>query len=798
MTARERWNRTDWLILAGLLALVVLVWSRVLFSREWSFGVELDFIRQFYPARYFATESLAGGSFPLWNPYMLCGHPFFASYQTAMLYPINLAMVGSYAMVGADYSLKAQCAFVVIHFYLAGVFTYVLARDLKIGRAGSAVAAVTYMFCGFMVAHAGHMNQHSAAAWIPLIFLLFYRSLSRRRFSYSVAAGVAVGIALLAGHIQSVFYVCVLLLGLVILVAVQRYRGDSLKPGIAYGVAALGTMIAVGAALAAAQLVPTYQLIGLSTRQEIPLAIARTGSLPTWQAVGLVFPHFFGMTTGEYVGGWLMWEMYGYAGIVGGALAVVALLRRRRGLVIFFWVAVLVSLILALGPGGYLFTVLYKAHLFFDRFHNPARILVIFGFGLAVLAGFGADHILEVYSLSDRREYRRALRLVAVLTILVLLLALALSVFMLLRGPGRGEENRMGFMSMVTPVVLILGLLLLLWVMGWEKGERSAWLSFGLVALVVIDLVALNTPWVMVQVNPDDIFEDAAASRYVAAQQGPFRVETDANNMYQALDDGAVYGLEKATGDDSLILADYDRYRELVVPSVSPGVQVGLFYEGGLRSELLDVMNDRYFLSEARINPLLAEGKFEHQAYLEGVHVYRNVTAKPRAWMSDAVAFEDNEEVYEEMAETGGEGIRETSLVVYPPAAGEEIPAEPGLVEVTSRSPHHLELETDESCRGLLVTAEMYYPGWDVYVDGEKKEILRTNLIFRGVLLEGGQGTVEFRFHPRVLYVGITVSLVAVAFLVLYFGGLLLVRRKRKRICLEERDGEALGDNAGS
>ncbi|MBU4174675.1 MAG: YfhO family protein [Actinobacteria bacterium] len=793
MTSRERWNRTDWLILAGLLALVVLVWSRVLFSREWSFGVELDFIRQFYPARFFATESLAGGSFPLWNPYMLCGHPFFASYQTAMLYPINLAMVGSYAMVGADYSLKAQCAFVVIHFYLAGVFTYILAKDLKIGRAGSAVAAVTYMFCGFMVAHAGHMNQQSSAAWIPLIFLLFYRSLSRRRFSYSVAAGVAVGIALLAGHIQSVFYVCVLLLGLVALTALQRYRGDPQKTGLAYGVAALGTTVAVGAALAAAQLVPTYQLIGLSTRQEIPLEIARTGSLPPWQAVGLVFPHFFGMTTGEYVGGWLMWEMYGYAGIVGGALAVVALLRRRRGLVIFFWVAVLVSLILALGPGGYLFTVLYKAHLFFDRFHNPARTLVIFGFGVAILAGFGADHILEAYSLPDRREYRRALRLVAVLTVLVLLLVLVLSVFMMLRGPGRGEENRMGFMSMITPVLLILGLLLLLWVMGREKKERSAWLSFGLVTLVVIDLVALNTPWVMVQVNPDDIFGDAAASRYVAAQPGTFRVETDANNMYRALDDGAVYGLEKATGDDSLILADYDRYRELVVPSVSPGVQVGLFYEGGLTSELLDVMNDRYFLSEARIHRKLAKGKFEHQAYLEGVNVYRNVTAKPRAWMSDAVAFSDNEEVYQEMAETRGEGIRETALVVYPPAAGEEIPAEPGLVEVTSRSPHHLQLETDESCRGLLVTAEMQYPGWDVYVDGEKKEILRTNLIFRGVLLEGGQGTVEFRFHPRVLYVGIAVSLVAVAFLVLYFGGLLFFRRKKRRAIGDSIPGEATG-----
>lgn len=792
MTLRERWNRADWLILAGLLALTVLVWSRVLFSREWSFGVELDFIRQFYPARVFATESLAGGTFPLWNPYVLSGHPFFASYQTAMLYPFNLLMVGAYALAGADFSLKAQCVFVVFHFYLAGVFTYILARDLKVGRTGATVSAVTFMFCGFMVAHAGHMNQMSAAAWIPLIFLLFYRALSRRRLSYSVAAGAVVGIALLAGHLQSVFYLCVLLLGLVVLTALQRYRGDPRRPGLAYGVAALGITVCVGGALAAVQLLPTYQLIGLSTRTEIPFDIARTSSLPPWQIVGLVFPHFFGPSPDNYVGGWLMWEMYGYAGIVGGVLAVVALLKKRRGLVIFLWVALLVSIILAMGPEGYLFTVLYKARLFFDRFHNPARTLVIFGFSLALLAGFGADHLMETYSRPERPPYRSAVRLVTVLVALILVLVLALSVFMLLRGPGRAKANRLGFKSMIFPVLLALTLLFVLWMARRWKME-SAWLAMGLVALVVIDLVVLNVPWVMVPVKPDDIFGDAGASKFVAAQPGVFRVETDAHNMYRSLDNGALYGLEKASGDDSLALYDYDRYRGLVVPSQKPGVQVGLFYEGGLRSELLDVMNDVYFISREEIHPKLVEGKFEHVDYLGQVHIYRNTTAMPRAWMSEALAFADQEEVYLELLRTRGEGIRRTALVVYPPAAGEEIPVEEGQVEVTSRSLDNLELTTDPSCRGLLVTAEVYYPGWDVYVDGEKKEVLQTNLVFRGVLLDGGQRTVEFRFRPRSLYAGIIVSLMTVGFLLMYFAGLLLIGRRKKR----GEELEALDNNAG-
>jgi hypothetical protein len=47
-----------------------------------------------------------------------------------------------------------------------------------------------------MCAHAGHINQVSGAAWIPLVFFLFDRALRRRSIHYAVGAGVTVGVAL--------------------------------------------------------------------------------------------------------------------------------------------------------------------------------------------------------------------------------------------------------------------------------------------------------------------------------------------------------------------------------------------------------------------------------------------------------------------------------------------------------------------------------------------------------------------------------------------------------------------------
>lgn len=793
---RERWNKVDWLVLLGLLALTILAWSRVLFMKQWSFGIETDFIRQFYPARVYAVHSLSSGSFPLWNPYVLSGQAYFASYQTAMLYPFNLLMVGLYAAAGATLPLKALIVFVVFHFFLAGAFTYILARDLDCGRAGSTVAALTFMFCGFMVAQAGHMNQVSSAAWIPLIFFLFNRALTRRKFSYAVGAGFAMAVALLAGHLQSVFYLCAMLAGLVVYRAWQHYRSEPDAAGIGFGIAALALAVVIGGGLAAAQLFPTYELIGLSTRSRIPLEIAQTSSLPRWQVINLVFPKFFGTNPDNYTGGWLMWETYGYAGVIGGVLAFVALLRKRRGLVFFLWAALVLSVILALGPGGFLFSVLFKMGLFVNRFHDPARILVIFGFTCALLAGLGADHVVKTFGEEGRVRYGSVVRLVGFLTALLLIVVAALSAFLLVRS-GKPTQNAIAFRSMIFPTAIVLVFFVFLLLARRLEFEGSV-LAVGIVLLVAVDLIAMNVPWVMTQVNTADLYGDRGASGFVAAQPGVFRVETDAETMYKSLDNGALYGLEKASGDDSLVLQDYYDYRQIILPQVSPGVQIGLFYEGAINSPMLDALNDVYFMTRQPIDPrLLAAGKLELVRYVGGIYVYRKTTALPRAWVSDARAYSTNKLVYDEMLRTRGKNVHDVALVVMPKvaAAGGEgaiIPSVKGPVEVAERSASRLVLSVDPGAKGLLTVSEMYYPGWQAYVDGRKAETFKTDLALRGVLLPGGQRTLEFRFESKSLRNGIIVSLVVAALLVLYLGAM-IVKRYAFKSHRERR--EAVGDN---
>jgi hypothetical protein len=68
-------------------------------------------------------------------------------------------------------------------------------------------------------------------------------------------------------------------------------------------------------------------------------------------------------------------------------------------------------------------------------------------------------------------------------------------------------------------------------------------------------------------------------------------------------------------------------------------------------------------------------------------------------------------------------------------------------VEVTMRSP------------GFLVLSDAYYPGWMVYVDGQKGVLLKANSIFRAVSLEQGKHLVEFKYAPRSFYRGLAITL---------------------------------------
>ncbi len=76
----------------------------------------------------------------------------------------------------------------------------------------------------------------------------------------------------------------------------------------------------------------------------------------------------------------------------------------------------------------------------------------------------------------------------------------------------------------------------------------------------------------------------------------------------------------------------------------------------------------------------------------------------------------------------------------------------------------------------LLALSIPYAGGWTAYVDGEKTELLRTNLMYMGLPLSAGEHTIELCYKIP----GIGVSLLISAAGIVIFISALVIRRKRK------------------
>ncbi|MDX2029732.1 MAG: YfhO family protein [Blastocatellia bacterium] len=188
----------------------------------------------------------------------------------------------------------------------------------------------------------------------------------------------------------------------------------------------------------------------------------------------------------------------------------------------------------------------------------------------------------------------------------------------------------------------------------------------------------------------------------------------------------------------------------------------------------------------------LAPSRWRMVATLGEVEIYENLKRMPRAWfvrraavmpglevletvrngrLPDGAAFDPAETVLFEKEDFGR---RE---VVLPPIA-EPANAE---VKVARYQPQRIEIETRNEQPGFLVLSEIYYRGWDAWIDGRRVPVEKVNYVLRGVAVPAGAHRIEFVFRSPSFRNGAAYSVLGLALLLV--GGLLRkMRKSRKRI----------------
>ena len=166
-------------------------------------------------------------------------------------------------------------------------------------------------------------------------------------------------------------------------------------------------------------------------------------------------------------------------------------------------------------------------------------------------------------------------------------------------------------------------------------------------------------------------------------------------------------------------------------------------------------------------NPLLSDSSKVELLYYGPNSIYLNRNYLPRAWIVHQVM-----EVAPEAAEAAIVALSDpefepAQMAVIEGDLGQPVVPASGseTVTVVSRSSSSTILQAQLSAPGLLVLSDIYYPGWNAYVDGEQQALYATNVAMRGVFLPEGNHTVEFRYEPQTFRMGLYISVATVLIL---------------------------------
>jgi Bacterial membrane protein YfhO len=166
------------------------------------------------------------------------------------------------------------------------------------------------------------------------------------------------------------------------------------------------------------------------------------------------------------------------------------------------------------------------------------------------------------------------------------------------------------------------------------------------------------------------------------------------------------------------------------------------------------------------------------------VILYENEDYLPRAYLvPSAVVERPGEEILQRLAM--GDFAPERMVILEeqfdvsrlppPPPPGEaqpirferpdgtEVTSGPGTVVLRTMEDDDVRLEATARQPAMLFLADLAYPGWKAYVDGQETQIYRADYLFRSVFVPAGKHTVEFVYRPRSFRLGLLITLVGTA-----------------------------------
>ena len=326
--------------------------------------------------------------------------------------------------------------------------------------------------------------------------------------------------------------------------------------------------------------------------------------------------------------------------------------------------------------------------------------------------------------------------------------------------------------------IVLLGALLLVFYM---LGRLKAKLTIVLVAvLCLFDLWQVDKRYLCDEmyvpkrdVANDKLFKPSEADKIILTDKSlDYRVLNFAGNTFN---ENETSYFHKSVGGYNA--AKLRRYQEMIEEHISPEMQnlyQAVAATNGDMTQVSDsvcpvinMLNTRWFIFPA--------GKEGQKVPVPNPHAYGN------AWFVNEVRYVDN--ANEEIDALHHISPRHIAVADKKFAAvlGKAVPTDStSTIRMTAYDANKLNYEINSPKGGLVVFSEIYYPGWQAFIDGKEVELGRVDYILRALQVPAGKHEIVMTFDPVSLHTTETIAYIALALLLLgvVAGIVLHVRRK--------------------
>ena len=703
---------------------------------------------------------------------------------------------------------------------LLGFYMLLRAFNFKVWM--SALGAVVWAFSSyfFIIIAAGHIWKVMTLAYIPPTIAGMVWVYRKKYLLGGLVTALFTALQILSNHIQMSYYFLMVMIAMFVAFAVIAYR----QKEMAHFWKATGVMMVaglLGVCINLSNLYHTYQYSKESMRGKSELVKESTANqtnsglerdyITQWsygigETFTLLVPNTKGGASvplamnekamkkanpmymniyrqlGQYWG-----EQPGTSGpVYVGAfvvfLFVLGLFIVKGPMKWALLTATVLSILLSWGKNFMGFTDFFIDYIpMYSKFRTVASILVVAEFTIPLLAMLALKEWVERPQIlkERRRDFLISLGLTGGLA---LLFALVPKVFFssfvssmemhALQGiPAEQlmpllanlEEVRM---SMFTSdawrsvFVIAIGVSLLV---AYSAGRlKSATLVGSLIVLCLVDMWDVNKRYLydaqfVEKIEEARTFEPTETDKLILQDKDlNYRVLNLASNTFN--ENNTSYWHKSIGGYHA---AKLRRYQEMIEEHISSEMNA-VFQEvaktGGDMENLdaakfpvLNMLNARYFIFP-----------------LEGGQTVplRNPHALGNGWFVDEVVYANN--ANEEIEAIHGLNPVQKAVVdkQFASVVKASSPADStSYVELLAYEPNALKYEINSANGGTVVFSEIYYPGWQAWIDGEEVEHGRANYILRAMNVPAGKHVVEFKFDPDSLHATETIAYIALALL---------------------------------